>query len=1624
MEKPDPEESQAEKQDLDSESNASDGSMEKGRRVPPLNLERAKEYATRGESSKTASDSEMLIKSELPHLQQPEFSFKPRLFGSSGQDSPELPEIAPTALSDEAVELILQGIDSWAFDIFQIDDENLPKMVEKIFRELGLFDNFPLDVRKVRSFIHAMVVRYQPNPYHNFRHACDVLHAVYLLLTLVEAKKKLSQLEIFALALAALCHDVDHPGLNNQFLVATYDPLALRYNDRAVLESHHAATCFITMRGNDSLNLLSGLSEEEQRHMRKLMIILILATDMGEHARILDLAGQRARDTRPFEPSPLYTPPGCLSPITSREEGSSTEGIKQYDAQTKFPLKVYRNPLSPSPPLQSTSDATLLIQLIIKCADISNVVKPFFLSKRWAALLLLEWFRQGEIEKQLGLPISKFMDREDPQTLMAMTCGCIDYIAKPMYELTAKFLARVHDELLVNLSFNRQLWNTFSTNGRRASETAKEILGPFAPPPIPKGEELSRTFVHAPVKLEGKLVATFSGQYLPTDSPDSKQGPLSQRSLVSVAEELKEDEEEDEETVQSMTNESSSLSSPVPNLGTEDHSSVQTCPKASSRASTPSPADSLPHMPKNPESPGVQVSLASSTHSTETEKILPSDLQATEGEAPIMAQENPLVHEVEKDQDLKNSQLVDEKVLPRQETLEVKVGLAPGSQESSSVTEFPDSKHSGEPGIVEVSSLPISPRSQENLLNMPRRKSSIMKLRLDEPIVRRASRVQFNEDSISSSKASHESGSIISGIPRPQEYDSDVSPRARSNEAAGTSAGTKEESSAGQPVKSTVQLLDVEKEDNDSKTSVAKDIPEEQEERRHEAPLSLLFGAPNSDDLLLPAKIGKDKSVSLVTALLPSANRLISDRNKETLDQMAFRSPAFKGDARGPVIESRGSYSNEGDLEKSSSSVGKRPPMGFWEALRTHPKVARLNRALESRTWNILLIVATLVALFIDDVVKGFLPKAADMYESHVLTACLILFLSEAALLCIFRERYFLSFFFWLDLLGSVTLIPLIIGITSRNLVIARTGRAAKTVTRFSKTLQAAHVQQQIANHIPVLRVLRFFGLFRDSTLTSPENEEEEKFSSKPSQLWTRLSELTSQKLILGVLITLIATPYFSNSEKDLAPLVSLNTLDDYLIGSDEFNLTVNRLVNTTLKHGYTLEYLGVKKGCRSILEGGYPMCQGIDTTGREDYIQVLPASGDGRQIAQEKFRPTEIMSVTSDSARAQAFYSIASTILVLLTLAVWCFTLSRDSNRLLIQPIERMVEFVKELAEDPVSFAGKSVVKPTGDKRQVMETYFVEAALVKIASLTKVALGDAGMDILSVNLKGSEFNPMLPGKKIRACFGFCDIRNFTDATECLQEDVMMFVNRIADVVHNKVVLHSGFPNKNIGDAFLIVWKKTVSDNTNKSRATSFADRALRAFLDIIQSIETSQSLAEFAKHPAIQKRYRIHMGFGLHVGWAIEGAIGSAHKVDPSYLSPHVNMASRLEAATKQYGVMLLISETVVAHLTKSSLRDSCRKLDRVTVKGSQDPMVLYTFDIPLFQQDLRGNPQEYRDIFEEAVDSYIDGDWENALERLQECQNFWPTDKPAQVLINFMASHNNQVPETWAGFRELTEK
>lgn len=106
------------------------------------------------------------------------------------------------------------------------------------------------------------------------------------------------------------------------------------------------------------------------------------------------------------------------------------------------------------------------------------------------------------------------------------------------------------------------------------------------------------------------------------------------------------------------------------------------------------------------------------------------------------------------------------------------------------------------------------------------------------------------------------------------------------------------------------------------------------------------------------------------------------------------------------------------------------------------------------------------------------------------------------------------------------------------------------------------------------------------------------------------------------------------------------------------------------------------------------------------------------------------------------------------------------------------------------------------------METAMLESTLSKIGALLALGFGEAGSEVIAKNMaQGGDVNPMLPGIKLMSIFGFCDIRNFTDATEVLQEGVMLFVNEIGEIIHGMVDKYSGAANKNIGDAFLLVWK-------------------------------------------------------------------------------------------------------------------------------------------------------------------------------------------------------------------------
>jgi class 3 adenylate cyclase len=92
------------------------------------------------------------------------------------------------------------------------------------------------------------------------------------------------------------------------------------------------------------------------------------------------------------------------------------------------------------------------------------------------------------------------------------------------------------------------------------------------------------------------------------------------------------------------------------------------------------------------------------------------------------------------------------------------------------------------------------------------------------------------------------------------------------------------------------------------------------------------------------------------------------------------------------------------------------------------------------------------------------------------------------------------------------------------------------------------------------------------------------------------------------------------------------------------------------------------------------------------------------------------------------------------------------------------------------------------------------------------------------------------------------------------------------------------------------------------------------SFLLLISGLKKSKKMVKYNTHKGLNERmpnYQVKLGLGLHLGYAIEGAIGSYYKIDASYLSPNVRMAERLEGATKHYGVPFLLSSQLYQILT-----------------------------------------------------------------------------------------------------------
>lgn len=485
-----------------------------------------------------------------------------------------------------------------------------------------------------------------------------------------------------------------------------------------------------------------------------------------------------------------------------------------------------------------------------------------------------------------------------------------------------------------------------------------------------------------------------------------------------------------------------------------------------------------------------------------------------------------------------------------------------------------------------------------------------------------------------------------------------------------------------------------------------------------------------------------------------------------------------------------------------------------------------------------------------------------------------------------------------------------------------------------------------------------------------PPQEPAEK--DKESQVGAALSDITTRRVIVGLLVLLVCIPLMTPQHTDTSNSALTTMTHGFSVAAVQDPArnggALSYMVETLKTTKPSLVYLQLNTTAvvNNVVEIGT-----LRTT-ELDKLKVEASTISGVELHGATFA-TEAWFSVKEKEELTAVWSLVLTVFVIIVLAVSAMLFSHDANVLVLAPIKRLVQVVTEISENPLKPPARTNFK---EFREDHETTLLLDTITKIGGLLRVGFGEAGAAVIAVNLNdAAELDPVKKGRKINAIFGFCDIRKFTDTTECLQVEVMLFVNRMADVVHGFTVQHKGAANKNIGDAFLLAWKfnedtteHTIRDQSWRTQGVAvpehvrLADGALMAFLKIIAQAERSdfvsapdqishearkRLLASF--HPGEKEPpriwHKVRMGFGLHWGWAIEGAIGSAMKIDASYLSSNVKMAERLEGGTKTYGVPILFTQDFYSVLSNAA-QSYVRRVDHLNMPALTEPMDLYTFD------------------------------------------------------------------------------
>lgn len=263
----------------------------------------------------------------------------------------------------EQTRLMLNNVIHWDFNAFTLDrlsnGHNLATLCTHLFHVNGLIQHYRLDALVVWKFFDLVEQGYHAsNPYHNGVHASDVTQAMHCFLQEEEIKRHLTPLEFLGAILAASCHDLDHPGKNEKFLIATGSHLAGLYDNSSVLENHHWRSAISCLWES---GLAQALPESEREQLHDIVRDIILATDISrQHEFLQQLSGQ----------------------------------LDEGGVDLRVPERRH-----------------FILQIAMKCADISNPCRTWNISRLWSYRACEEFFRQGDRERELGFAVTPFCDR-------------------------------------------------------------------------------------------------------------------------------------------------------------------------------------------------------------------------------------------------------------------------------------------------------------------------------------------------------------------------------------------------------------------------------------------------------------------------------------------------------------------------------------------------------------------------------------------------------------------------------------------------------------------------------------------------------------------------------------------------------------------------------------------------------------------------------------------------------------------------------------------------------------------------------------------------------------------------------------------------------------------------------------------------------------------------------------------------------------------------------------------------------------------------------------------------------------------------------------------------------------